>query len=52
MVFSEVDLCLCKILLGRGEKQEVRLLEVALDAEAVAVHDAEAVVRLTVALDQ
>ena len=50
MVLAEIYLSLSEVLLGSSEEEEVRLLEVALDAETVAVHDSEPIVGLAVAL--
>lgn len=50
MVFAKVDLRLGRVLLGGGVEEHDRLLQVALDAKPVAVHDAKAVGRLAVAL--
>jgi hypothetical protein len=50
VIFAQVDLRLGQILLSGGMEQHVGFLQVAFDAESVAVHDAETVVRLAVAL--
>lgn len=43
MVLSQIDLRVGRVLLGRGVEVHDRLLQVALDTQPVAIHDAEAV---------
>lgn len=50
MVLAKVDLRLGEIGLSGAVEVQVGLLDVALHAETVAVHDAEAVIGLAVAL--